>query len=448
MTADDSIEERPKRRHSVSRILQKLKPKKRKSGDGKDLGFMSLQSSSTDLSSLNSDSSSLLRRGSMMETRSSSLKRLTPVGEKFVALSTFNCVMFHPGGALQGRLYLTDSFFVFDSRTLIASVRIKMNWKEVFGIRLSMFEGEPTVLINGVQERYNFGRFLLTQSLSMQSILQELNKTWASATRKKALDESKLLQGPRWPCGCLSHLNDVVLGNQMVKALPYELFDKICQRSVWLSTFKAFQNMEVHGDEKDFEPQAEGGKRTITHIIRKEDGLVKIRQVQTLEAFTAELISVRSSFVQDEKEVANSRHCFVKENNFLLEASRVFTSFEGESQIVRRTYEKFYAEEFRKRFTFLKYTDEKEEVCLLDNVKMACGVWVKPRIGMLEENILIIVAIVLLYFIGSLLRQFIEHLNRTEPLFVLLPDLENCSAVHLKEDIVNAITELERVFDE
>lgn len=453
------MDDKPKRKHSVSRILQKLKPKRKKSNEQQQLGagFMSLRTSSTNLSSAseNEDGSSILRRRSLFEKRSiSSSILVTEVTERFITLATYNCVMFHRNGAVQGRLYLTDAFIVFDSKTLVMTVRIKMDWEEVLDVRLRPVDNELVIVVNGVRERYSFGRFLLNTCTTIQDVAKEITKIWNGASSKILIDESALIQGPKWPCGCFTHLEKSLLTNQLVSALPFEIFEKLFIQTSWISTFKEFQDIDEHliSTSEFLLDNKEGDERIVAHVIKNKNGsLKKMQQTQKIQVFTPNIISVTSDFKEDNDQslVATQRWCFVRETSSALTyASRVFLSCQGGCEFVHATYAKFVKEEFKERFKYLHYVDKREDNYLSDELRVFWGLLVRTRLSMFEKNIWLFILVIGFYFFGSLLPFLFNRIFYTEPPLFLLPlssnNLDEMSSL-AKEEINSQLKSLEQL---
>ena len=77
-----------------------------------------------------------------------------------------------------------------------------MDWKEILDVRLRALENEPALLVNGVRERYSFGRFLLNPCITLTDVVLEMKGAWNVASKKEKINELAWTHGPKWPCGC------------------------------------------------------------------------------------------------------------------------------------------------------------------------------------------------------------------------------------------------------
>ena len=169
---------------------------------------------------------------------------------------------------------------------------------------------------------------------------------------------------------------------------------------------------------------------------------MKLLQVQKLERFSPDLISVSSVFKEEEKEVARLQWCFTREESFPKDASRVFLCFQGDSHFVQETYVKFIKEEFWTRLKRLEYVSQKQEVYLKDSLKFFWGVTVKVRLSMFEHNMWPLVVLYILYYFGSLLLFLFKKIFVHESPLLIMSETTN-STHHIAEEVKEMLRSLE-----
>jgi hypothetical protein len=335
---DGGNEERIKRRHSIGRFLEKLKPKRKSRPPS--LGFLSHRASTSSLSRASIDgtrSTSSLISGE--KGRPPFLGAADLGMENFINLGTFNCVLDSAGSLIQGRLYITDKFFVFDSKTLSHTFRIRLDWVQILGIKLIATTQE--IVFIAIKGRFKFGKFLATERPA--DIQKFIQATWRRSIEAKLQSSAavetqsrlpKRLSGPRWPCGCFDHY-PLVSEKCLKDSIPMEIYKQIF----------------VGEEEPFFFPEKIGTERSI--VTPLEDCLVRERLIlatHTPDLIRVELTAYVHNLEGEERIVLKGRWCIVIREDQKGFITQVFLSFQqleqGKSfeQIITRYMDEFDAQ--------------------------------------------------------------------------------------------------------
>jgi hypothetical protein len=260
--ADDSQAGRLKRISSVGRFLHRVRSKLHPTGQNRppkatagpstssfpqppsNRMFASYHPSQTDLSLSTATTQLTLSEDVLGGTLSSAASALN--GKPSVNLATFTCCLHYyyhdapttsssPAGRhylpVNGRLYLTDVFVLFVSRSVAATIKVRLDWHDVVGLKLDDQQG--AVVIAGLSERYTMGEF---SEAPLGRIFEQMQAAWHASCfpslAPKAQQEQSLAAeptkddfvGPRWPCRCSEHYGHIVQQGRLA-GTPQELFE-------------------------------------------------------------------------------------------------------------------------------------------------------------------------------------------------------------------------------
>ena len=420
-------EERIKRRHSLSRFLEKIKPKRKQKIPS--LGFLSHRASISSISSQISEEKSKSTASLLTSELNvpSSVSASVREEENFITLGTFNCVLATINSAIQGRLYLADKFFVFDSKTLSSTYRVRLDWIQILSIKMNQATQEIQFI--AIKGRFRFGRFLVSEPLS--EIFKLLQTTWkqsiegrlrptVSARRPAFPTASQFLLGPRWSCGCYAHY-PFTSEKYLVDTVPLEAYKRI-----------------FSGEEEPFFiPERVGTERSL--VTPLDNCFVRERLV--IKKFSADLIRVElAAYVAneegEERIIINGKWCIVireDKSGFVTQVILSFQQMEPDvafKQIINR-----YLEEFEVQFPDSAHFDSPED-SKLGWKQLALMSYYFYALPVLAHYKLISIG-VLCYLLGWLIKSMIPW--GEEPLFI-----DNTTLIQQESMLTDLLTGMQK----